>query len=37
VRRDALVAVVVDRADAQIALEFLERLFNLGELDVPAS
>ena len=34
-RLDAGIELVVDRANAQIAFEFLKRLFDLGELDVP--
>ena len=34
VRLDARLGVVVDRAHRQIVLEFLERLLDLGELDV---
>ena len=31
---DAMVELMINRADAEIALEFLEGLFDLGELDV---
>jgi hypothetical protein len=29
------IQLVVDRANAQVALELFERLFDLGELDIP--
>ena len=31
---DALVALMIDRPDRQVAFEFLKRLLDFGELDV---
>ncbi len=35
VRIDAPIQLVVNRTNTQVALEFFERLFDFGQLDVP--